>query len=99
MKTPIRIHPDALAEMEATVEWYRARSHRAAADFLFALRFAMNQISTDPLRFPAYSPGTRRMVLRRFPYLIVFHWTESEINVIAVAHGRRKPGYWRDRIR
>jgi hypothetical protein len=36
-------------------------------------------------------------VLRRFPYLIVFREGMEGIEIVAVAHGRRRPGYWRDR--
>ena len=99
MNAPIRIHPDALAEAEAALEWYRARSHRAAGDFLAALHSALARLSTEPSRFPLHLLGTRRMLLRRFPYMIVFLWNGTGVNVIAVARGRRKPGYWRDRMR
>jgi|SRR5579872_2457094 len=50
------------------------------------------------LQFSAYEFGTRRIVLRRFPYLVVFRETTSGIEIIAVVHGRRRPGYWRDRL-
>jgi hypothetical protein len=41
----------------------------------------------------------RRFILPSFPYSIVFLELATEVRVIAVAHGRRKPGYWLDRIR
>ena len=37
----------------------------------------------------------RRLVLERFPYIIVFTYDEVEVRIVAFAHGRRKPGYWR----
>jgi toxin ParE1/3/4 len=41
--------------------------------------------------------GTRKFLLRRFPYAVVYRITESAIQVIAVAHGRRRPSYWKSR--
>ena len=41
--------------------------------------------------------GTRKFLLRRFPYGVVYRITKSAIQVIAVAHGRRRPGYWKSR--
>jgi len=49
-------------------------------------------------QFPTLAFNTRRVVLNRFPYLVVFRETTSEIEVVAVAHGRRRPGYWRERL-
>lgn len=41
--------------------------------------------------------GTRRVPLRRFPYFVVYREQGEEIQVVAVAHASRKPGYWRHR--
>jgi plasmid stabilization system protein ParE len=69
-----------------------------AGMFLEELDRAISQIGDRPRQFPDYAFGTRRMVLRRFPYLVVFRETEAGLEIIAVAHGRRRPGYWRDRV-
>ena len=92
------LHPAALAEAEAATEWYRQRSGRAAAGFLDEIDRAIEQISSSPDRFPPFEFGTRRMLLRRFPYFVVFRETATQLEVVAVAHGHRRPGYWRDRI-
>jgi hypothetical protein len=41
--------------------------------------------------------GTRRVPLNRFPYTVVYRETEIEIQIVAFAHNRRKPGYWSSR--
>ena len=41
--------------------------------------------------------GTRRLALRRFPYSIVYRQRDEAIDVIAFAHQRRRPEYWRSR--
>lgn len=95
---PVSIHPAALAEAEAAIDWYRSRSERAAKRFLDELSTAIERISNDPAQFMAVESGLRRLVLSRFPYVIVFREGASAIEIIAVAHGRRAPNYWRDRI-
>ena len=97
-RAAVRFHPSALDESEAAVDWYRRRSIRAAEMFLDELDHAISRIANYPAEFPEYLFGTRRMVLSRFPYLIVFRVTTVGVEVIAVAHGHRRPGYWRDRV-
>lgn len=38
------------------------------------------------------------MVLHKFPYVIVFRETATTVEVVAVAHEHRRPGYWRNRL-
>jgi hypothetical protein len=42
--------------------------------------------------------GTRRLVLRRFPFAIVYRLAGEFVLVLAIAHMRRRPGYWRGRL-
>ncbi len=59
---------------------------------------ALNQIQDNYERWPTYLYGTRRYLLKRFPFVIVYRAAESRIEIIAVAHGRRRPGYWAARL-
>jgi plasmid stabilization system protein ParE len=94
----VRIHPAALEEAEAAVEWYARRSHQAAEAFLSELDHGIEQISHHPERYQRHEFETRRALLLKFPYLIVFREGTEGIEIIAIAHGRRRPSYWRDRI-
>ncbi len=94
---PVEFHPDAVAEARAAFQWYRARNERAAELFLTELDLAVERIAENPERWPRYLQGTRRFVLRRFPFGVVYRQIGDSIQVVAVAHGRRKPGYWRKR--
>jgi plasmid stabilization system protein ParE len=72
--------------------WYAQRS--AAAAFARAVR----EIGEDPIRFPACDePGFRYASLERYPFSVIFRVGESAVHVIAVAHAKRKPGYWTSR--
>ncbi len=93
----LEFHPQAVEEARAAREWYGERSLAVAEAFVAELDEAAKRILDAPSRWPVHSHGTRRYLLRRFPYMVVFRETMSAIQVIAVAHGRRKPGYWKER--
>jgi toxin ParE1/3/4 len=92
------LHPAALEEAEETARWYRQRSPRAAARFVDELIPVIEKILESLHRWPRGVGGTRKVKLPFFPFSIVYFETESEIRILAIAHGRRRPGYWRDRL-
>jgi toxin ParE1/3/4 len=94
---PVEFHPEALAEGEAALAWYRERSLRAAEAFLSELERAIGVISGVPHRWPLFEAGARPYPLYRFPYLLVYREKAKSIEILAVAHGRPRPGYWRSR--
>jgi plasmid stabilization system protein ParE len=94
----VDIHPEAIAEAQAANRWYRERSASAAEAYLAELDWAVAAIAENPEMWPRYVQGTRRYILHRFPFYVVYRETADRIEIIAVAHGRRKPGYWKDRI-
>lgn len=55
-------------------------------------------IADFPLVGVELRPGVRRRILRRFPYSILYTLDNDVVLVIAVAHQRRRPGYWRRRV-
>lgn len=91
-------HPEAAVELRAAVEWYRTRSVRAGDEFVGELDQAIDTILQSPTRWRRVLGPWRRYVLRRFPFLIVYRQTSSGIEIVAIAHGRRRPGYWRQRV-
>ena len=94
---PVDVHPEAVTEAQAAFRWYRDRSETAAEAFLAELDRAIDLILEAPMRWPAYLHRTRRFLLRRFPFIVVYRQVGETIQVVAVAHGRRKPGYWKGR--
>ena len=94
----IDIHPEAVAEVRAATQWYRERSDLAADAFLAELDRAVEKIAENPEMYPHYVRGTRRYFLQRFPFYLVYRQVDEKLEIIAIAHGRRKPGYWKKRI-
>jgi|SRR3954453_22545052 plasmid stabilization system protein ParE len=95
---PLEIHPAALAELKSAVAWYLRRSEAAAVAFSAELDRAMELVTKTPTRWPAGDDGTRKFVLQRFPFAIVYREKKSVVQVLAVAHGYRRPGYWKQRL-
>lgn len=97
--SPVRFHEAAAAEYEAAVNWYFERSQLAASKFASELSRAIEKIAEAPDRWPAYILNTRRYLLYRFPYAVVYRkLPSSTIQILAVAHTRRRPGYWKKRM-
>jgi plasmid stabilization system protein ParE len=95
---PLRFHPQAEQEYLTSLAWYRERSLIAATNFESAFDRAITRISEAPQRWPIYIADFRKYTLRQYPFNIVYQDFPSQIVIFAVAHGRRRPGYWRDRV-
>jgi plasmid stabilization system protein ParE len=93
----LELLPAALAEAEEAAVWYAERDPRVSARFAEELDAALNRIAEAPDRWPLYLHGTRRVRLTRFPYLVAYREETTRILVVAIAHAKRKPGYWRKR--
>jgi plasmid stabilization system protein ParE len=90
---------EANAEIEEGRAWYRRRSEVAEAALLRELNHAIEMVAEAPLRWAKYIAGTRRYVFPTYPYSLIFFVANDAVNVVAVAHDKRKPGYWRKRLR
>ena len=99
MTLTLELHPEALAESEETARFYAARDATISTAFTVALESALFDIMTHPEAHPAYLHGTRRLVMGRFPFSVVYSIEEGSILLIALAHMHRRPGYWRGRLR
>ena len=91
---PPWLHPEAIKEARAAREWYLARNAEAGEAFMAELDAAIEQIERGPRQWPPYLGGTRRYLFHRFPFFVFFRETDTRIEIVAVAHGRRRPGYW-----
>ena len=89
---------EALQEAEATARWYVERSVTAAAAFCSEMDAAESAIVRLPDAWPPFDHGTRRYLLQRFPFSVVYRVEARRILIVAVAHARRRPGYWKSRM-
>lgn len=95
---PVDFDPRAVREARAARRRYAHVSAALATAFLAALDDATARVGATPQAWSPHVHGTRVYRLRRFPYHLVYVEQPTEILVIAVAHNRRRPGYWRRRL-
>lgn len=95
-----RFHPEAEDEFLAAVDWYADRDADVAADFAALVRESVDRITQRPRAAPAW-PGSQALrvrVLRRFRFSVVYALQADLIVIMAVAHHRRRSGYWLRRL-
>lgn len=93
----LMLHPEAVAEARSARQWYAERSTAAAGAFIQEVDDAIANIGEAPRRWPVYLHGTRRFAFRRFPFLLVYRESKDLILIVALAHAKREPGYWKNR--
>ena len=90
-----RLHPDAALEHEEQVTYYEERRVGLGARYHSAMMLAVNSACRTPLRFKVVRhPNIRKVSLRGFPFSVVYREVDDVVQVLAVAHHRREPGYW-----
>lgn len=95
---PVRFHPAAQAELRHAVEFYEARAAGLGGEFEDEVESAVRRLAELPYTGSADEAATRRKVLRRFPFVLVYLIRAEDVVVVAVMHQRQRPGYWRGRI-
>ncbi len=85
-------------EVDEAAAWYEAQAESLSRDFLDELDRAVRLIRIYPLLAQQIEPEIRRFLFARFPYSLIYGINQETIVVIAVAHQRREPRYWLDRV-
>jgi plasmid stabilization system protein ParE len=98
----LKILAEAAEEAEAAADWYEREQPGLSRQFRDALNAGLDLleqgvVTGSALPGPSGNEGIRHLVLRRFPYDIIFVSHHNSITVLAFAHHSRRPGYWRDR--
>jgi len=91
--TPIW-HPLARREVLEAVDFYEHESPGLGRAFLDALAEGVRQATEFPLSGAETPFGERRIVVQRFPYSLLYRPEGDQLLILAVAHQKRRPGYW-----
>ena len=94
---PILVRPAAAADIEDAFEWYQTQRFGLGEEFREALRSTLNQIAENPQLYQVIHRGTRRALLKRFPYGVFFKEYPQVVIVVACMRGRRNPKRWQSR--
>lgn len=104
MNPRVRFEDEADEEYRLAGRWYEERREHLGLEFFDAVDSAIEQILDLPgsgARMPSLPSNLpiRRIAVKGFPYHVVYLETEAHIRILAVAHDRRKPGYWKPRLK
>ncbi|HMP97260.1 MAG TPA: type II toxin-antitoxin system RelE/ParE family toxin [Kiritimatiellia bacterium] len=91
--------PDARTEFLAAIEYYEECQIGLGRRFREAVEVEVHAIASMPYRFRVLRAPFRRCLVPKFPYAIIFVPEPRFILIVAVAHTKRKPGYWHDRVK
>jgi plasmid stabilization system protein ParE len=84
----------AEAELQDAAAWYDERSPGLGLGFILAVRKKSEELLEAPQRWP-FAAGSRRVLMGRFPYALVYREISAEeIEIVAVAHLKRRAAYW-----
>jgi toxin ParE1/3/4 len=95
---PIVIHADAQKEIDESFAYYERKRPGLGYDFVAEVEETTQRIQRWPKLSSKFNETDyRRCLVKRFPYLVFYRETDDDIRIIAVAHAKRKPGYWLNR--
>ena len=97
----LRVAPEAEEELGEAAAWYEAKRPGLGIELVAVADRALEEIADAPFACGPWRDDRpyRRKVLTRFPYVIFFRVDPDAVVVLAVAHAKRRPGYWAERAR
>lgn len=97
MSRSVSFHVAAEDELIEAVDFYDLESSGLGAVFIDDIQKAINDISRFPEAAPLIQGRIRRRILTNFPYAVIYSLRETDLRILAIAHQKRRPFYWRGR--
>ena len=97
MARSLRYHPLFDCDVLNAAEWYDGRQPKLGWDFVARVRRAVDQLIADPERRTSIEYGVRYWPVQRFPYVVLYDLTESEVLILGVMHVSQESDKWLSR--
>ncbi|MBS0571620.1 MAG: type II toxin-antitoxin system RelE/ParE family toxin [Proteobacteria bacterium] len=97
MNLPLRVRPEAAADLQEAATWYEQQRPGLGGEFLDAVLAVFAGISQQPEIHAIVHRQTRRALTARFPFAVFYRIESKYVVVVAVMHGRRDPRRWKTR--
>jgi len=91
MTNRVIIRPEAEKDLEETFSWYEDRREGLGYDFLLQVDSGFELLERNPYISEEGYKGSRTLLIRRFPYKIIYLIEKEIIFILAVIHGKRNP--------
>jgi toxin ParE1/3/4 len=99
LTVPVLLRRAAELDLVTIEDWYEGQREGLGSEFREAVDAALARIGDHPLAYPERYRGLRRVVLRRFPYVLWYRPFQNFVVVLACVHGGRDPRAIRARLR
>lgn len=97
MSWRLSIHEAAEAEINEAADFYDSKSPDLGSVFIDEIERAIGHILGFPAAAPLIRGRIRKRRIAKFPYSLIYSIRSDEIRILAVAHHKRRPFYWRGR--
>lgn len=92
------LHPEAEMDLRDAAEFYRDRAGSSLSQaFLAEFERSVEILLQHSALGAFWRQDKRRLMIRRFPYSLIYTVVGEQIRILAVAHHSRRPDYWRNR--
>lgn len=98
MPLAVEFHPEARTDFYDAFDWYENERPGLGATFSTAVQDAISRAAQSPHLGSPAGADLRRVFVHAFPYTILYAPESAGLLVVAVAHFRRRPGYWQHRL-
>lgn len=95
---PVRLLLEARGEFDHAADWYERQRIGLGAEFVVEVRETLNRITADPKLHPPVYGDVRRVLVKKFPYVVLFRVEPAEVLVIAIVHTARDASVWKSRM-
>ncbi len=92
-------HPNAKNELENSIIFYNNQVKRLGSVFLEEVEYFIGLIQNFPKSGKLLTNNVRKLLLKRFPYMILYIFKNNQVYIVAVAHQMQKPNYWKKRLK
>jgi toxin ParE1/3/4 len=93
----LRVHPEARREFNDAIDYYERESPGLGLIFTNEVDSGFARIREYPDAAPLVPKRARRLVLAKFPFSLIYETRADCLMILAVAHHRKRPYYWRVR--
>jgi plasmid stabilization system protein ParE len=94
---PAVFHPEAQSELMESARYYESQQVGLGHRFLDAVAAALGRVQQHPQLYREVESGIRQCRVLRFPYGLIYRIKTDHLEIVAVMHLHRQPGYWRQR--
>ena len=94
----VEFHPAARTDLDQSAVWYDLHRPGLGDEFLAEVEATITRILEHPERWREIEVGVRGCRVNRFPFVVIYRVRQQMIQIVALSHHSRLPGYWKGRL-